>query len=106
MRMPCRVDRGTRPTLHGETPLSVMATRGQKETVPHLRLSCSCLLLSLCTGVTMSSSGKALLTRAVPLLLLLLASCGDSNVVPVTGTLTYKSQPVKNAYIDFVPANG
>jgi hypothetical protein len=54
----------------------------------------------------MSSSGKALLTRAVPLLLLLLASCGDSNVVPVTGTLTYKSQPVKNAYIDFVPANG
>jgi hypothetical protein len=54
----------------------------------------------------MSSSGKAFLTQAVPLLLFLLAGCGGSNVVPVTGTLTYKGEPVKNAYIDFVPANG
>jgi hypothetical protein len=54
----------------------------------------------------MTFSRKAILTRAVPLLLLLLAGCGGSDVVPVTGTLSYKGQPVKNAYVDFVPANG
>ena len=29
----------------------------------------------------------------------LLAGCGGSNVVPVSGTLTYKGKPVTNAYI-------
>jgi hypothetical protein len=37
---------------------------------------------------------------------LLLAGCSKSNVVPVSGTLTYKGQPVTNAYVNFVPENG
>jgi hypothetical protein len=36
----------------------------------------------------------------------LLAGCGGSNVVSVSGTLTYKGKPVTNAYINFVPENG
>ena len=32
--------------------------------------------------------------------------CGESNVVPVSGTLTYKGQPVTNAIIHFVPEKG
>jgi len=37
---------------------------------------------------------------------ILLAGCGSSNVVPVTGTLTYKGQPVTNAIVNFVPEKG
>jgi hypothetical protein len=36
----------------------------------------------------------------------LLAGCSGSNVVPVSGTVTYKGQPVPNAYVHFVPENG
>lgn len=36
----------------------------------------------------------------------LLAGCGSSGVVPVSGTLTYKSKPVTNAIIHFVPEKG
>jgi hypothetical protein len=44
---------------------------------------------------------------AVALLVcVLLAGCGGSNVVPVSGTLTYKGKPVTNAYVNFVPENG
>lgn len=31
--------------------------------------------------------------------------CGNNNVVPVSGTLTYKGKPVTNAYVNFVPDN-
>jgi putative intracellular protease/amidase len=34
------------------------------------------------------------------------AGCGGSNVVPVSGTLTYKGKPVTNAFVNFVPENG
>lgn len=37
---------------------------------------------------------------------LALTGCSESNVVPVAGTLTYKGQPVPNAYVYFVPENG
>ena len=36
----------------------------------------------------------------------LLAGCGSSGVVPVSGTLTYKGQPVTNAIVHFVPEKG
>jgi hypothetical protein len=36
----------------------------------------------------------------------LFSGCGGSNVVSVSGTLTYKGKPVTNAYIHFVPENG
>lgn len=35
-----------------------------------------------------------------------LAGCGESDVVPVSGTLTYKGKPVTNAHIHFVPEKG
>lgn len=47
--------------------------------------------------------------RALPLTFLacvFLAGCSGSNVVPVSGTVTYKGQPVPNAYVHFIPANG
>ena len=40
------------------------------------------------------------------LVCVLAAGCGGSNVVPVSGTLTYKGKPVPNAYIHFMPENG
>lgn len=43
---------------------------------------------------------------AVGLGCLLLAGCGDSGVVPVAGTLTYKGKPVPNAVLNFVPEKG
>ncbi len=36
----------------------------------------------------------------------LLIGCQGSNVVPVSGTLTYKGNPVTNAIINFVPETG
>jgi hypothetical protein len=36
----------------------------------------------------------------------LLAGCGGSGVVSVSGTLTYKGKPVTNAFINFVPEGG
>ena len=36
----------------------------------------------------------------------LVAGCDGSNVVPVSGTLTYKGKPVTNAFINFMPENG
>jgi hypothetical protein len=42
---------------------------------------------------------------AAPLLLVFLTSCG-SKVMKVTGTLTYKGQPVTNAIVNFVPETG
>lgn len=45
--------------------------------------------------------------RYTPFLLLIVASCSESsNIVPVTGVLTYKGKPVTNAYIDFLPEHG
>jgi hypothetical protein len=43
---------------------------------------------------------------AAPILMLTLAGCGGSGLVQVSGTLTYKGQPVTNAFLDFVPENG
>jgi len=56
----------------------------------------------------MPSVRHPVLSRAAPLLLLVLAGCGDSGpkVVKVTGTLKYKGQPVTNAIINFVPEFG
>jgi hypothetical protein len=36
----------------------------------------------------------------------LLSGCGGSDVVAVSGTLTYKGNPVTNAFINFVPEKG
>jgi hypothetical protein len=48
-----------------------------------------------------------LLPWIAPLLLLAPAGCGGGpKLVKVAGTLTYKGQPVKNAYIDFTPEHG
>lgn len=35
-----------------------------------------------------------------------LAGCGESNIVSVSGTLTYKGKPVTNAYVNFAPEVG
>ena len=44
---------------------------------------------------------------AVPLLVcVFVAGCSGSNVVSVSGTLTYKGNPVTNAFINFMPENG
>jgi len=45
---------------------------------------------------------------AVPLVLIALSGCGggDSQVVPVTGTLRYKGEPVPNALLNFLPEHG
>ena len=51
----------------------------------------------------MRKPGAAVLTI---LACVLLAGCESSNVVSVSGTLTYKGQPVPNAFIHFVPENG
>ena len=40
------------------------------------------------------------------LVCILAAGCGDSKVVSVSGTLSYKGKPVPNAYVHFVPENG
>jgi len=45
-------------------------------------------------------------TAFAALVCLLLAGCGGSGVVPVSGTLSYKGKPVTNAYINFVPEGG
>lgn len=36
----------------------------------------------------------------------LISGCGSSNVVPVSGTLTYKGKPVTNAVVNFMPETG
>lgn len=36
----------------------------------------------------------------------LLAGCSENNVVPVSGTLTFRGKPVTNAIIHFVPEKG
>jgi hypothetical protein len=36
----------------------------------------------------------------------MLAGCGNSGVVSVSGTLTYKGKPVTNAFVNFVPEKG
>jgi hypothetical protein len=43
-----------------------------------------------------------------PVLLVALTGCSDSGpkIVKVNGTLTYKGQPVTNAYLTFRPENG
>jgi hypothetical protein len=51
-------------------------------------------------------SRTTLLPWAVLLLVFGLAGCGEGKVVKVSGTLTYKGQPVPNAYIGFSPDNG
>jgi len=44
---------------------------------------------------------------ALPLIgCVFLAGCGGSNVVSVSGTLSYKGKPVTNAFVNFVPENG
>jgi hypothetical protein len=35
-----------------------------------------------------------------------LAGCGGSDIVSVSGTLTYKGKPVTNAYVNFAPETG
>lgn len=37
---------------------------------------------------------------------LLLAGCGGSGIVAVSGKLTFKGKPVTNAFVNFVPADG
>lgn len=36
----------------------------------------------------------------------LMAGCGSSGIVAVSGTLTYKGKPVTNAFVNFVPTDG
>jgi hypothetical protein len=55
----------------------------------------------------MASVRTRLLRWAAVLLSVALASCsGGPNIVPVTGTLTYKGKPVTNALIMFRPEQG
>jgi len=51
-------------------------------------------------------SRKRLLPWTAPILLLVLAGCGGSDIKKVSGTLTYKGQPVPDAYVTFTPDNG
>ncbi len=39
-------------------------------------------------------------------LLVIVAGCSRSNIVPVNGVLKYKGTPVTNAYIEFLPDQG
>jgi hypothetical protein len=56
----------------------------------------------------MRSFRERLLTATALLLLLTLAGCGGDapSIVEVNGTLTYKGQPVPNASLRFMPAEG
>src|SRR5262245_42513281 len=56
----------------------------------------------------MSSVRTRVFPWVAPLLLATLAGCSDSGptIVKVSGTLTYKGQPVTNAYIQFLPEQG
>jgi hypothetical protein len=56
----------------------------------------------------MRSIRNASLSWAAPLLLGLLAGCGDGGprVVQVNGTLTYKGKPVPNTLLNFEPEHG
>lgn len=45
-------------------------------------------------------------TALASILCLTLAGCGNSGVVSVSGTLTYKGKPVTNAFVNFVPESG
>lgn len=49
---------------------------------------------------------RPLAASAVAIACALLTGCGGGNVVAVSGTLTYKGQPVTNAIIHFVPETG
>jgi hypothetical protein len=50
---------------------------------------------------------KTILPWSASLLFVALVGCGSGpKVVKVSGILTYKGQPVKDAYIDFVPDKG
>jgi hypothetical protein len=49
---------------------------------------------------------RPLVVSAVAVACGLLTGCGGSNVVAVSGTLTYKGKPVTNAIIHFVPDTG
>ena len=54
----------------------------------------------------MISFKSGILTPALGFVCLLVAGCGESDIVPVSGTLTYKGKPVTNAHIHFVPDKG
>jgi hypothetical protein len=55
----------------------------------------------------MSSKRCFVLTISVCSLVISLAGCGKSDsIVPVHGVLTFKGQPVTNAWIDFMPEGG
>jgi hypothetical protein len=49
---------------------------------------------------------KAIVSGSALLLFLALGCGGGPTVVPVTGVLTYKGQPVPSAYLDFTPESG
>jgi hypothetical protein len=57
-------------------------------------------------GAMMRTSRKTYLGLALPLFGLVLVGCGGPNVVPVSGTLTYKGRPVSGAVILFTPTSG
>jgi hypothetical protein len=54
----------------------------------------------------MWSYRKPLLAVAASLLIALAGCGGGPSIVEVTGTLTYKGQPVTNAFVYLVPENG
>jgi hypothetical protein len=55
----------------------------------------------------MLCSRKTIVSGSLLLLFVVLTGCGSGpKIVKVAGVLTYKGQPVKNAYIDFVPEKG
>lgn len=49
---------------------------------------------------------RCLLSVCALFVCLWLTGCGGSNVVSVSGTLTYKGKPVTNAIVHFVPQTG
>ena len=54
----------------------------------------------------MSSIRQPVRPGAIAILLVGLAGCGKSNIVQVSGTLTYKGTPVPNALLTFEPDHG
>lgn len=49
---------------------------------------------------------QQMVRAALAFVCILLIGCGNTGIVFVSGTLTYKGKPVTNAFINFVPTDG